>query len=426
MSRLILPSRRDLSRRQFLRRVFLSAGAVATAGYGLLAPRRGIADDAPASSLFADLGPLGDPDANGIRLPAGYSSRVLAVSGRMPARRSDYRWHTFPDGGAVFPASDGGWAYANNSEFPERGGAGVLRFDANGEVVDAYPILTGTSLNCAGGPTPWGTWMSCEERGAGQVWECEPFGTPEQAVVHPALGRFHHEAVAVDPFNRVLYLTEDHPTGRFYRFVPSARDWPEAAPRPRLQQGRLQVLRIEALTDNQYPPTELDLASPQAVVWADVVQPLTPQLAVRESLGEQAPGTVFKGGEGLWYFEGLVYFSTKGDNRIWALDPSTQTLQTIYDFATAEPPDNILSGVDNLTVSRYGDVLVCEDGGDMQLCAILPDGSVKAILQVTGQDESEITGPAFSPDGRRIYFNSQRGSLDGRGTGITYEVRLPG
>jgi secreted PhoX family phosphatase len=146
---------------------------------------------------------------------------------------------------------------------------------------------------------------------------------------------------------------------------------------------------------------------------------------VRGVLGSKAPGTVFRGGEGLWYFNGIVYFSTKGDNRIWAFEPATQQLQVIYDFATASPADRVLSGVDNLTVSRHGDVLVAEDGGNMELCVILPDRRVKVLLRVHGQDASEITGPAFSPDGTRLYFNSQRGGRQGAGLGITYEVKLP-
>jgi secreted PhoX family phosphatase len=82
----------------------------------------------------------------------------------------------------------------------------------------------------------------------------------------------------------------------------------------------------------------------------------------------------------------------------------------------------VLSGVDNLTVSHAGDVLVAEDGGNMELCVIGPDRRVKVLLRLLGQDGSEITGPAFSPDGQRLYFNSQRGGRQGSGLGITYEI----
>jgi secreted PhoX family phosphatase len=234
---------------------------------------------------------------------------------------------------------------------------------------------------------------------------------------------FKHEAVAVDPQHRTLYLTEDEGQGRFYRFVCSASDWPAGAARPALRSGRLEVLQLDGVPANQAPPDDMDLAKARRVTWVDVSQPSLPQSVVRGVLGAQAPGTVFRGGEGLWFFNGVVFFSTKGDNRIWALEVASQRLQVIYDFATASPADRVLSGVDNLTVSPRGDVLVAEDGGNMELCVILPDRRVKVVLRVHGQDESEITGPAFSPDGRRLYFNSQRGGRQGQG--ITYEVMLP-
>ena len=358
-------------------------------------------------------------------MPAGFTARIVAVSGEKPVAGGG-SWHTYPDGGATFAAPDGGWVYVNNSEVPlGMGGVSALRFDRRGQVTGVRRILDGTSTNCAGGASPWGTWLSAEETSVGRVWECLPFGSPSQAAPRPALGIFKHEAVAVDPLHRTLYLTEDEGQGRFYRFVCSASDWPASAARPALKSGRLQVLQIDGLQANQLPPDEMDLSRPRRVKWVDVRNPGLPQAVVRGALGNSAPGTVFRGGEGLWYFEGLVYFSTKGDNRIWAFEPATQQLQVIHDFATASPADRVLSGVDNLTVSRRGDVLVAEDGGNMELCVILPDRSVKVLLRLHGQDDSEITGPAFSPDGSRLYFNSQRGGRQGAGLGITYELKLP-
>lgn len=422
-------------RRQFLQQLFWSAGGLSAAGLswpGLthaataLAKPQASPQAPPASGFdFSSLGPLREPDALGLSLPAGFSARIVAVSGEQPVPGASI-WHTYPDGGATFAAPDGGWVYANNSEVAlGAGGVSALRFDRHGQVVGAQRILNGTSANCAGGATPWGTWLSAEETSLGRVWECLPFGAASQAKVRPALGTFKHEAVAVDPVHRTLYLTEDEGQGRFYRFVCSESDWPASAARPALKSGRLQVLQIDGVAADQLPPDDMDLAQARRVSWVDVSSPGLPQGIVRGVLGNRAPGTVFRGGEGLWYFNGVVYFSTKGDNRIWAFEPATQQLQVIYDFATASPAERVLSGVDNLTVSRRGDVLVAEDGGNMELCVILPDRSVKVLLRVHGQDDSEITGPAFSPDGSRLYFNSQRGGRHGAGLGITYEVRLP-
>lgn len=415
------------ARREFLRQLFWTAGAMGAFGSSALLGSSALAQAAglPRRIDLRLLGPLGEPDENGIRLPAGFSSRVVAVSGERQAPRSSYRWHVLPDGGATFATADGGWVYANNSEVPLIGGVGALRFDRAGHVVDAYRVLTGTSVNCAGGKTPWSTWLSCEEHDLGRVWECNPLGTVLDARVRPGLGIFKHEAVAVDPQQRILYLTEDDGEGRFYRYVCGEADWPAGAQRPALRHGRLQVLQFAELPGNGYPPEGFDVMQARAVQWHDVVLPGLPQGLVRDRLGDGAPGSVFKGGEGLWYFEGIVYFSTKGDNRIWAYDHAAQTLEAIYDFSRAQAPNNALSGVDNLTVSPWGDVLVAEDGGNMELCVIAPDRSVHVLLQVTGQDGSELTGPAFSPDGTRLYVNSQRGGRSGSGLGITYEIRLP-
>ena len=132
-----------------------------------------------------------------------------------------------------------------------------------------------------------------------------------------------------------------------------------------------------------------------------------------------AEATIFEGGEGLWFHEDVVYLSTKGNGRIWAYHVTMERIEVIYDAeALADPP---LTGVDNLTVSCCGDVLVAEDGGSMQIVAILPDGTLKPLVQIVGQDTSEITGPAFDPGGTRLYFSSQRGGSQG----ITYVVEGP-
>jgi secreted PhoX family phosphatase len=431
MTRLIAPAYGPVSRRDFLRTVFWSAGAAGTLGLAGCGSSDSSGDSGGPSgpSRFATIGPLQAPDENGLRLPAGFSSRVIAVSGQLVPGTLNL-WHTFPDGGATFPTPDGGWVYTSNSEFPLLGGVGAVKFDAQGGIVDSYRILNFTSINCAGGKTPWGTWLSCEETDSGRVHECDPQNSGN-GTARPVLGIFKHEAVAVDPQRRQLFLTEDTGDGRFYRVVPADADWPAGAERPALQAGKLQVLRYSELPANQYPPEDFDLSRPRAVVWEDAVDPGEAQSGVRNRLGDAAPGTVFKGGEGLWYFKGLVYFSTKSDNRIWCYDCREQTLEVIYDFNRATGEDKILSGVDNLTVSEHGDVLVAEDGGDMQICVILPDRRVLPLLQVTNADgepdtDSEITGPAFSPDGRRLYFSAQRSGRVGRaGSGITFEVTLP-
>ncbi len=374
----------------------IDAGAMLDAGPHEF-PFRDIPARPALRSLIADIGPLGMPNADGVRLPDGFTARVLARSGQMVPGTS-YTWHRFPDGGATFMTEDGGWIYVSNSEVPIIGGVGAVRFDASGAVRSATRILDRTSANCAGGLTPWHTWLSCEEAANGRVFECDPWGeTPPLA--RPALGVFRHEAVAVDPVRAHLYLTEDEGDGRFYRFVP---DRLTMRGHPDLTAGMLEVAVV---------------AMDGSVTWRAVPDPrFTAGTPTRMQVPES---TEFDGGEGIWYHEGIVYFSTKGDNRIWAYDAAAMTIRVLYDGdAIADP---VLSGVDNVTVSCCGDVLVAEDGGSMEIVAILPGGELKPLMQIVGQDSSEITGPAFDPSGTRLYFSSQRG---GEG-GITYEVSGP-
>ena len=439
MNPLILPLRSDLNRREFLRRLFLSAGAISAAPTLLSACGEslpgGIARGAAGGiGRFANIGPLGEPDANGIRVPEGFSTRVVAIANQPPTPNSSYLWHIFPDGGGVMPKADGGWYYISNSEIPGVGtlgtqfpqlaplsnvldefvpglsGAGVLEFDADGTVIDAYSILGGTTFSCAGVVTPWNTWLSCEEFPNGQVWECDPTGNAA-AIARPTLGYFSHEAAALDTARRIIYLTEDFPDSRFYRWLPADGDWPVGG-RPALQNGRLQVLQVlgEGVAGA--------INGPQPVVWIDALAPDAPQDANRHP-----DSAAFDGGEGVWNYQGYIYFSTKGDERIWVYDSNRETLEVIYDLATSDNP--ILSGVDNITITPQGDVLVAEDGGDMQVVVILPDRTLKPLLQITGQDQSEVAGIAFSPDGRRMYFTSDRGAPNSVGLGITYELLLP-
>ncbi len=360
-----------------------------------------LTDSLQASPLSKSaLGSLRSPDHNGIRLPKGFSSRILARSNK---KVFDHTWHAAPDGGAVFTADDGGWVYVSNCEMENRaGGAGALRFNPQGEIAGAYSILRNTTRNCAGGHTPWKTWLSCEEIDRGQVWECDPFGV-QPPIVRTALGLFKHEAVAVDTAHLQLYLTEDEPDGCLYRYTANKFD---DNGNPSLEDGYLEVAEV---VDGGIGK----------VRWHRLPDPLAQSKPTRKQLKNAMR---FNGGEGIWYHEKVVYFTTKGDDRVWAYHVEDRQLSIVYNPAFYLWP--VLSGVDNITANKHGDLLVAEDEGNMQI-VIISNNEIYPLLQIVGQDRSEITGPAFSPDGSRLYFSSQRGISGRSEDGITYEITGP-
>lgn len=376
-----------MDRRRFLRAAVLGASSIAV---GFSVTRSSIAY--PREPGPSPYGPLLAADEHGVELPRGFTSRVVARSADAVAGTS-YTWHGAPDGGACF-ADGPGWIYVSNAELSGgAGGTGAIRFDETGKITDAYEILAGTSRNCAGGGTPWRTWLSCEEVDDGFVFETDPWGT-RPAARRDAMGRFTHEAAACDPVRKVVYLTEDEPDGGFYRFIPTK--WPNLAG------GVLQIM-----TERNGGP-----------IWVDVPDPVP--ASDRPTRTQLAETKHFKGGEGAYYRNGCCYFTTRGDNRVWAYHAEANTLDVIHDGGSP------LRGVDNLTTDVHaGDLYVAEDGGDMEICLITPDDVVAPFLRVTSQPASELCGVAFNPAGDRMYFSSQRGPSGDNHGGFTYEISGP-
>lgn len=347
---------------------------------------------APAILGVGPYGPLGQPDIYGVRLPAGFHARLIGRAAReVPG--TDYVWHPEPDSAGCFRMRDGGWAYVSNSDLSEqRGGAGAIRFNADGRVVDAYRVLDGTTDNRAGGAMPWGTWLSCEGFAQGRVWECDP-AKPGQGGVRPGLGAFAHGPVVVDPRSGWVYLSEDAYDGRVYRFRPDAYG--------DLSTGTLDAAKVRRSGH---------------VDWVEV----STKHAERSQMT-----TAFAQIADCWFADGHLFVATAGDQRVSAIEVASNSIEVIYD-ADAIGLDAPLRDATAVTVhERSGDIYVSEAAVEPHLL-LLADAGRRRIaapfVQLAGHAGSELVGASFSPDGTRLMFSSNCG-LDAEG--LTFDVTGP-
>ncbi len=451
------------------RRSFLQSTAAFAIGMSGL--RQFVAAGETSSLSSTDrFGELQDDPHQLLSLPPGFSYCILSRTG--DAMEDGLLVPDKPDGMATFEGPNGLTVLVRNHEIEPRqigpfgnrakllssieaeklydlgeegkpciGGTTTVVYDTTKQqVVRQYMSLVGTMRNCAGGPTPWGSWITCEEAtdivGANKFDEgpaviCQQnhgynFEVPATAEIElapavplKAMGRFRHEAVAVDPATGIVYQTEDVDDGLIYRFIPSQAENLAAG-------GKLQALafvdRDSTDTRNWSGAFSIAPSSTHPIRWVDLDNVESPKDDLRYR-GFASGAARFARGEGMWYSNGDIYFAcTSGGaaqlGQIWKYTPGPaegqlgeRTKPGALELFVEANNSKLVVNADNLTVAPWGDLIVCEDrdGDEVRLIGVTPHGECYTFAH--NHARTEFAGATFSPDGSTLFVNLQHRGL---------------
>lgn len=445
------------------RRTFLKQSAAISMGFVGLQSFLWKACGETSSQLMHTMnmpyGPL-IPDPKGIiKLPEGFTYRIISRKGD----RMDDGLFTpsLPDGMATFDVGNGKTAVIRNHELVSsdfgafgktnellnqipsnkvydlgsekvrcKGGTTTFIYnEVTGEIESSWLSLAGTIRNCAGGKTPWNSWVSCEETFVnksnnlkerhGYNFEVPMTTTPQLCDPIPlkAMGRFNHEAICVDPRSGIVYQTEDRNDSGIYRFLPTEKGNLKAG-------GILQTLVVKAqksLDTRNWENNDMPLNQPLEVEWIDLDAMDDEKDSLRYR-GFEGGAARFARGEGMWFGTEEVYFAcTSGGKKKWGQvfryvpSPYEGTARESEQPGTLElflePNDKeLLQYCDNLTVAPWGDILMCEDRARPTIVGVTPRGELYKVAENVGIP-SEFAGGVFSPSGKTFFVNIQHAGM---------------
>ena len=456
------------------RRNIVQQGTALIAGFGGL---KSFVEKADASSnpmTLAGYGTLQSDPQKTLDLPKGFSYKE--ISGRGELMDDGLFVPGQHDGMGAFPGPDGKVILVRNHELnPSHskhsafgstlskwrnydstkaydpgtkkqlggyGGTTTILYNPKTQKVDKqFLSLSGTEWNCAGGVTPWGSWISCEEtvstRSKGLYSKDHGYNFEVPASINQVanpiplieMGRFRHEAIAVEPKSGIVYQTEDRHDGLIYRFIPRERGMLESG-------GRLQALciRIHKSMDTRNWRSTDRKKSPNMPIskwiptsWVNIDSVESPDDSLRKQ-GFAKGAAVFARSEGMWYGNNSLYWAcTNGGpfmkGQIFRYIPSQyegtlreNTKPGMVQLYIQSHSSKVLENCDNLTVAPWGDLFICEDHqGSGGVVRVTKKGEISKFAE-NHYSSSELAGACFSPDGKTLFLNLHK---DGKTFAIT-------
>lgn len=445
------------------RRTFLKQSSAISLGFFGLQSFIVKGCDDPSSEVLQQLnmpyGQLFEDKKKMLKLPKGFTYKIISRQGE---KMSDgLLTPGLPDGMATFDGGNGkvivvrnhelvssdfgpvGKTNEVNPEIPQdkiydlgsskvrcKGGTTTFVYDEKtGEIESSWLSLAGTIRNCAGGSTPWNSWVSCEETFVGQSknlkkrhgYNFEVPATLSPSLADPvpliAMGRFNHEAICVDPNTGIVYQTEDRNDSCIYRFIPDEKGNLKAG-------GKLQALVIKAKNKKDtrnWEGDKMPINQEMEVTWVDIKEVDPAKDSIRYQAQEQG-AAIFARGEGMWFGKNEIYFAcTSGGDKKWGqvfryvpsphegTEMENEKPGTVELFL--EPNDReMLQNCDNLTVAPWGDIIMCEDRATPNIVGVTPSGEMYRVAENIGRP-SEFAGGVFSPSGNTFFVNIQHFGL---------------